>query len=136
MLKWQLHDEGDVAQALALRRDALVARTVELHAPVLLAYELTNAIRTTERRMRLDASTAEDALSLLLETGIELHPPDPPAALRLARDLGISGYDAAYVALAAELGVDCWSADERLVRAASRRAPFVRSITAYAAVLA
>lgn len=84
--------------------------------------------------MRLDAATAGDALSLLLETGIELHPPDPPAALRLARELGISGYAAAYVALAAELGVDCWSADERLVRAASLRAPFVRSIAAYAAV--
>ena len=134
MLKWQLDDEGDVAQALALRRDALVARTVELHAPVLLAYELTNAIRTTERRMRLDAATAEDALALLLEAGIELHQPDPQAALRLARELGISGYDAAYVALAAELGADCWSADERLVRAASGRAPFVRSIAEYDAV--
>ncbi len=135
MLKWQFNDEGEVAQALALRHDALVARTIELHAPLLLAYELTNAIHTAARRLRLDAGTTGTALSLLLEAGIELHQPDPPATLRLARELGVSGYDAAYVALAADLGgVECWSADERLVRAASPRAPFVRSIREYAAV--
>ena len=41
--------------------------------------------------------------------------------------------DGSYVALADELGVECWSGDERLVRASERGAPYVRSIGEYAA---
>ncbi len=132
VLKWQLGDEGDVEQALALRDAFLVDRAVELHAPTLLAYELTSAMRTAERRARVPTEMAGEALENLLATGIELHEPSPIATLQLARRLGISGYDAAYVALAAELGVECWAADERLVRAASRHVAYVRSISEYA----
>ena len=132
VLKWQFGDEDDVEQALALRDAFLVDHAVELHAPVLLAYELTNAVRTAERRARVAAEMASEALDNMLEAGIALHEPAPSETLRLARQLGISGYDAAYVALAAELGVECWSADERLVRAASPHASFVRAISEYA----
>ena len=44
VLKWQLDDEDDVPQALALRDACLVSGDVELHAPMMLAYELTNAL--------------------------------------------------------------------------------------------
>jgi predicted nucleic acid-binding protein len=132
VLKWQLDDEDDVPQALALRDACLVDGAVELHAPALLAYELTNAIHAAARRVRLPAALADEALANLLEVGIELHAPDPPAALRRARQLGISGYDAAYVALADELGVELWSADVRLVRAVASLAPHVRAIGEYA----
>ena len=132
VLKWQFGDEDDVEQALALRDAFLVDHTVELHAPVLLAYELTSAMRTAERRARVPAEMAGEALDNMLEAGIALHEPTPSETLRLARRLGISGYDAAYVALAAELGVECWSADERLVRAASPHVSFVRPISGYA----
>ena len=133
VLKWQLSDEEDVAQAVALRDAFLVDGAVELHAPMLLAYELTSAIRTAERRSRVPVDMATDALDNLLASGIELHDPEPRATLLLARRLGISGYDAAYVALAAELGIDCWSADERLVRAASEQVSYVRSISEFVA---
>ena len=132
VLKWQLDDEDDVPQALALRDACLVSGDVELHAPMMLAYELTNALRTAERRFRLSPELTTEALANLMASGIELHEPAPLAALQFARELGISAYDASYVALAAELGVECWSADERLVRAASQRAPYVRSISEYA----
>ena len=133
VLKWQFGDEDDVEQALALRDAYLVDRAVALHAPVLLAYELTNAMRTAERRARVPAAMATEALDNMLESAITLHDPAPADTLRLARRLGISGYDAAYVALAAELGVECWSADERLVRAASEHVGYVRLIRDYAA---
>ena len=133
VLKWQLGDEDDVEQALALRDAYLVDRAVELHAPMLLAYELTSAMRTAERRARVPPELAGEALDNLLESGIMLHEPTPSETLRLARRLGISGYDAAYVALAADLGVECWSADERLVRAAAEHVGYVRSIREYAA---
>ena len=104
VLKWQLEDEDDVPQALALRDACLVEGAVELHAPLLLTYELTNAFRTAERRFRLSPELATEALANLMASGIELHEPAPLAALQFARELGISAYDAAYVALAAELG--------------------------------
>ncbi|MYB42541.1 MAG: type II toxin-antitoxin system VapC family toxin [Chloroflexi bacterium] len=132
VLKWQFGDEDDVAQALALRDAFLVDHAVELHAPVLLAYELTSAMRTAERRARVPAEMASEALDNMIGAGIALHEPAPSETLRLARRLGVSGYDAAYVALAAELGVECWSADERLVRAASPHVSFVRAISEYA----
>lgn len=133
VLKWQLDDEGDTAQALALRDAFLVDGAAELHAPSLLAYELANAIHAATRRARVPPDLAGEALANLLDAGIELHPPSPIAALRRARELGISGYDAAYVALADELGVECWSADMQLVHAAAARAPHVRAIGEYAA---
>ena len=133
VLKWQLDDEDDVEQALALRDASLVDGAVELHAPALLAYELTNAIHAAARRLRLADELAEEALANLLVAGIELHPPDPPATLARARELGISGYDAAYVALADRLGVELWSADLRLVEAAARGAGCVRAIGGYPA---
>lgn len=120
VLKWQLDDEEHVEQALALRDRYLIEGTLALDAPLLLSYELTNAVRTAERRLRLAPDVASEALANLLAATPELHPPDARAALALARELGISGYDAAYVALAELLGVELWTADRKLQRAASR----------------
>ena len=120
VLKWQLDDEEQVEQALALRDRYLIEGTLALDAPLLLSYELTNAVRTAERRLRLAPDVASEALANLLAAAPELHPPDPRAALVLARELGISGYDAAYVALAELLGVELWTADRKLQRAAGR----------------
>ena len=119
-VKWLFDDEDHVPQARALR-----------HAPVLFVYEVANAIRSAAWRLRLPADVAEEALATLLEAPIELHAPDPLTALGTGIRMTISAYDASYVALADELGVECWSGDERLVRASERSAPFVRSISEY-----
>lgn len=132
VVKWVLDDENHVAQARALRDACLIDGAVELHAPVLFVYELTNAIRSASRRLRLPADLAQEALSNLLEAPVTLHPPAPHDALDIALRLTISGYDASYVALAGELGVECWSGDERLVRASEQGARYVRSIGEYA----
>ncbi len=117
VLKWQLDDEHDVDNALALRDDFLIAEQLELDAPVLLAYELTNAIRSAAVRARLAPEVTEEALGNLLACGIGLHAPVPERILALALRFNISGYDAAYVAVAEDLGAELWTADKPLYEA-------------------
>jgi len=132
VVKWVIDDEDHVEQARALRDACLIDGAVEFHAPELIVYELTNAIRTAAVNKRLPRDLASDALAVLLNAPIELHEPDPMTALDVGMRMMVSGYDASYVALSDALGVECWSGDERLVRACERPAPWVRSIGEYA----
>lgn len=128
--KWVLDDEDLREGALALLDDFLRYGRLELAAPALAWYELTALLRRAERRQRASTSQVNLALAYLLELGMTVHEPQPVPALATARMLGISGYDAAYVALAADLGLDLWTADRRLV-AASVGLGFVRWIGDY-----
>jgi len=47
-------------------------------------------------------------------------------ALELALDLGLTTWDAAYLALAESVGAEFWTADRDLARRARRRFPWVR----------
>jgi hypothetical protein len=53
VLKWQLEDEAGAPQTLAFRDDLLFHSRIDLQAPSLLFYEVTNAILTAARRGRL-----------------------------------------------------------------------------------
>ncbi len=131
VLKWQLHDEAHIANAIALRDDYLIAEEIIVSAPHLLVYELANAIYNAARQARLAAKLAREALQNLLDCEIDLQAPPPQRVLDMALELGLSAYDAAYVALAEHLGVDLWTADRPLYEAASRRFPWVRWIADY-----
>jgi predicted nucleic acid-binding protein len=71
------------------------------------------------RRGRLDAERAMAAMIRVLQIPVERKTSTAAAlyALELALDYGISGYDAVYVALAAEGRLPLVTADTRLVRA-------------------
>ena len=131
VLKWVFDDEDYVPQARALRDACLIEGGVEFHAPALLPYELTHAIRNAAVNNRLPSGLAEEALAALLEVPIELHETDTLTTLGIALRMSISGYDARYVLLSGDLGLECWTSDERLVRASARTAPYVRSISEY-----
>lgn len=131
VLKWVLDDEDHVPQARALRDACLIEGGVEFHAPLLLPYELTHAIRNAAINNRLPEGLVREALAALLEVPIELHETDPLAAFDIALGMTVSGYDACYVALSGDLGLECWTGDEKLVRASARTAPYVRSISEY-----
>lgn len=128
--KWVLDDEDLRDGALALLDDSVRHGRLELTAPSLAWYELIALLMRAERRQRASPSQINLALAYLLELDITLHEADPVPALAAARMLGISGYDAAYVALAADLGIDLWTADRRLVDA-SAGLGFVRWIGEY-----
>jgi len=121
-LKWALDDEDAVENALALR-DAALAGRLTMVAPSLWYYEVTNGLVTAVRRGRLDAAAGGQALPLLLRLGVRLVDPSAGTVYQAALTHGVAAYDAAYVALAADLEAPLWTGDRRLFeRVAPREA--------------
>lgn len=111
-LKWFV-DEPDSAQARALR-DAHLAGESPLAAPDLLIYEVANALL---HNPRFTNSEIERALLSLYDLQLDLVTPTAEMAqgvVRLATHYKLTFYDAMYVGLAQELGMDLITADRRL----------------------
>ena len=115
VVKWVIPEEYS-EHAVLLRDDHLDGR-VEAHAPDLLLLEAASALRKYVLRGLLEPGKALRALQLLSEAGIGLEPVDGELALealRLSLQLGITPYDAAYIALARRLQAPLYTADDRL----------------------
>jgi predicted nucleic acid-binding protein len=83
-------------------------------APGFLRYELTNSLLRAVRNNRIDDDAAARALRRFAALNIaESHDPNEriTAAFELAYGMGISFYDALYVALAEELSYSVVTAD-------------------------
>lgn len=106
----------------------------ELHAPDLLLIECANAFWKRVGRGELDpesAMTAINAVSTLED--LERHPLDErlvPPALSLAIAHSLTAYDAAYAALAVQLGGTVISGDKRFATRASRAGLPVKAVVA------
>lgn len=106
---------------------------VELLAPVLLEYEVAAVLRKAVVAGWLTTDLAIEAMRMILALNIQCLPPTASLhgqALRWAERLGHSKtYDAHYLALAEQEGVEMWTADRRLAnRAKEAEAPWVRWI--------
>lgn len=104
-----------------------------LAAPRLLRYEVTNALHRAQQHGLLSRGTAVAALRAVLALPIRLHEDDGlhERALDLAGRFGLAAaYDAHYVALAEQLGVELWTADRRLARAVQEELSWVRLVEA------
>lgn len=110
-----LPDE-DQPRALALVRDHLSGQ-VQLKAPALLPYELSNAVWQAERRGRINRGQADRILQSFADLDIEVIPQSWGEMLPLARRFERSAYDAAYLTLAQQLGEPFITADLRLYNA-------------------
>ena len=131
VLKWQLEDEEAVAKAVALRDDFLLHARVNLAAPTLLVYELTNGVLTAMRRGRLSRNQAEEGLATLLAAGIQLMAVDPSRIFSLSLLWKISAYDGTYLATAEKLDSEVWTGDRAFYTACRRRGSRVRWIGDY-----
>lgn len=106
----------------------------DLHAPDLLLIEFANALWKRVGRGELDrdsAMTAINAVSSLED--LDRHPLDAqlvPPALSLAMAHSLTAYDAAYAALAVQLGGTVISGDARFVERASRAGLPVTAVVA------
>ena len=89
-------------------------------APSLIHYEVTNAFHRLGLAGAMDDAEVQDAIQAALALAIELvpgndlHAPARALARRLNRP---AAYDAHYLALAARLGAEFWTADRRLANA-------------------
>ena len=131
VLKWQLDDEEDVAQANALRDDFYLRGTFQALAPQLLIYEVTNGIATACRRKRIAPDKAELALANLVALGVELKEVDPRSVLRLALQYNLAAYIAAYLALAEAERCELWTGDRPFYQAVRGQFPWARWIGDY-----
>lgn len=131
VLKWQLEDEEAVAQALALRDDYLLRRRIDLVAPSLLVYELTNGMLTAVRQRRLLQDRAQEGLANLLAAGIQMVPADPYRIFSLSVQWRLSAYDGAYLAIAERLNCEVWTGDKAFYNACRKRGSRVHWIGDY-----
>ncbi len=118
-LAWCFADEASDAADEALGR----LEREEAITPAIWPLEVANGLRTAERRGRLELADLARVRDLLLALPIEVEAIDLNLALgevtEIARRLDLTAYDAAYVALAARLGLPLATVDERLRRAAT-----------------
>jgi len=125
--------DANVLAVLALdrRRGAAVERLLrqwrsaseELHAPALMPYEVANAFARAVAAGQLAAEDVPRAWSLVGAIPVVLHQlEDGPAAVELAGQLDRqTAYDASYLLLARQLGVELWTLDGPLARNAQAR---------------
>ncbi len=124
-------DESQM-QAQALIRDHVAGR-IRLIAPDLLVYELTNSAWMAERRSRIQPAQAEEILSAVAGLNITLEPVSWTTMLSLARRVGCSAYDAAYLGLGQAKQEPLITGDLHLFRSASQKFDWVTWIGDYPA---
>jgi len=117
VLKWFVK-EDDSDQALKLREEFYRGEK-EIVVPDLLLYEVANALRYNPS---FSVEAVQEAVGTLLAIEIEIITPTfslLSETIELAKDLGITCYDAAYLSLAEELGFEFITADEAFHRKVS-----------------
>jgi len=120
-MAWCFDDEGsEYARRVLDRLDEETALV-----PALWPLEVSNAIRTAERRQRLQSPDVVRFTELVRALPITIDAPDLARALgsvlNLAREYGLTTYDAAYLELAMRERIPLATLDDDL-RAAARRA--------------
>ena len=117
-MAWCFEDEADPYA------DGVLDRLVEESAlvPPLWPLEIADVLIVAERRRKLRRSYSARFLELVGALPIEVDSatPDPSHLLAVAREHGLSAYDAAYLALAMREGIPRATRDRALGKAARR----------------
>ena len=102
-----------------LTRDDIAARLrgSSLHAPSLIAFEVANACLKKMRASPGESDALLEAFGLFDDLSIAPNAIDFSAAIALAKQTGLSFYDASYLWLAHALGAELVTLDDRLARA-------------------
>ena len=100
----------------------IYSRNESLHAPHLLDLEVTQVLRRLARKKIISEERADEAVSDLLDLRINRYP--HTVLLRRVWELrhNFSAYDAAFVALAEQLGATLVTRDSRLASASGHEA--------------
>jgi len=119
-LAWCLQDESSGEADAVLDRLEREPALAPAHWPL----EVANALRTAERRGRIDVTDLPRLQALLAALPVEIAPVELPTAiggvLEAARLYDLTAYDAAYLHLAAARAVPLATIDDRLRGACAR----------------
>ncbi len=115
IVSWLLEDETSP------KADAAVGYLAAhgAYVPSNFITEITHALLTAERRGRLDEVATGVALSEILALPLTVESPDPHTILTIARSRRLTGYDAAYLALALQAQLPLATIDRALGAAAA-----------------
>ena len=117
-ISWCFEDEANPYSEAVL---GLLRRAVA-HVPAIWPLEVVNALLVGERRKRLTRSKSSRFLGTLQSLPIKVDAGNPSRAfgqiLALAREHGLTSYDASYLDLAAQHGLSLATLDDRLRKAA------------------
>ena len=116
-LKWILN-ETESSKALTLLAD-WNDREIEVYAPSLLVYEVTNALYRHVRKGEIPFYDARRGLTEIIYKVLEIDFPEDPdfniRAMELGQQFGLpAAYDSHYLALAERKECELWTADTRL----------------------
>ena len=89
-------------------------------APSIWPYEVVSALRVAEMRGRIDAADVDLAVSLFSSFDIEFVHPRTDEVLALARETGLTVYDASYLAVAIRYERPLATSDHILIAAARK----------------
>ena len=123
MAKWVLPGEPYQVNAVKLKDD-YVSGAVDLSSLFLAVEEVANAFLRAVKLGRISMADAEGALEALGDLGVELHQPSwsrVAQVLGVARDLGLTVYDASYVYFAEGVKATLITADDTLYESAGKR---------------
>ncbi|MFQ5487342.1 MAG: type II toxin-antitoxin system VapC family toxin [Gammaproteobacteria bacterium] len=119
-MAWLFEDESSQHTEIILER----LNDEQALAPELWLYEVANVLIMGERRQRLTEAQSRRFIELLLALPIEIVPNDKStlwsSLISLAREQGISAYDAAYLDTAMRKGIPLATQDKALKKAAQR----------------
>ncbi|MCH7716764.1 MAG: type II toxin-antitoxin system VapC family toxin [Gemmatimonadetes bacterium] len=120
VMAWCFEDEaGKYADAVLER-----LTVAEAMVPAIWPLEVGNVLLVAERRRRLRRADSERFIALLRQLPIVVEPEDARRALgdvmALARDVGLSTYDASYLNVALRHGLPIATMDRDLRKAARR----------------
>ena len=118
-LAWCFEDETGASSDEILD---LLTQDAEAVVPAIWPLEVSNALLAGERRRRLTAAATNQFLDRLTMLPILIDVPELPrtfeAVLRIARETGLTSYDAAYLELALRQRLPLASLDKGLIAAA------------------
>ena len=106
-----LFDEPEAMAVLTMIGDHHLA------APYLMTFELANVCVVKSRRDPLQQAAYLAALALYSSLSVQEYAVDPDGVARLANLTNLTAYDASYLWLARQLGVELVTLDKALIRA-------------------
>jgi len=99
----------------------LLKKADSIEAPHILWYEVGNGLVKLFRRKMIEAWEAEETMRRLMRIPIKIVEADRIRTLRIATELQLTFYDAAYVDVALQVGAELYTADKLLCERARTR---------------